>query len=158
MGRTCLTVGLLLSAVVLASCGGGGGSSPTDPPPPPLSSLAGTWRGEISGTGGGAAFTCPLVLELEEDEEDEGFYFGSWDADCPGNGAVGVATIIDVAGLRMLSAFSLLPGPQPHPLAVCGWSVQLALRGDELSGNWSPPQNCEDQSITGGPVRVRLAG
>jgi hypothetical protein len=155
MGRVCFAIALLLGSLVFPSCGGGGGSSPTAPTP---RSLAGTSRGEISGTAGGGAVTCPLVLELEQDEEDEGFYFGSWDADCPGAEVAGLAVAFDLAGFTLLSAFSTLPGAAAHPLGTCGWAAEVTLRGDELSGTWDPPQDCEDPSLAGGPLRVGFVG
>jgi hypothetical protein len=159
MGRACIAVGFLQVGLVLASCGGGGGSSPTAPTPTP-GSLAGTWRGEISGTAGGDAFTCALELDLAqaEGEEDDEFFAGGWSAECPGAEVAGLAVVIDVGGFTLLSAFSPVTAPALHPLGTCGWSAQVVLRGNELSGTWIPPNNCEDPSLTGGPVRVRFAG
>ena len=158
MGRAMLAIGLLLSAVVLPSCGGGGGSSPTEPTPPPPPSLAGTWRGEISGAAGGAAFTCALELTLEQDEQDEDIFVGSWEADCPDRDAAGVMAAFEFGGVTFLTALSVFPGANAHALATCGWSAEVTARGNELSGTWNPPQNCEDASIAGGPVRVRFVG
>lgn len=137
---------------LLVGCGGG--SSPTAPDLGP-SSLAGTWRGEMSGSVGGAAFTCSLRLDLGD--EGDGLFVGGWRAECPGGTAAGALTVFSFAGVSILTA---LPptGTAGHPLATCGWGATATLRGNELRGDWVAPDGCEDTSLAGGPLRVRFAG
>lgn len=140
MARMLVSVCFVLAGLLVAC---GGGSSPTAPDPAP-DSLAGTWPGEMSGTVDGAAFTCPLLVELRD--EGDGIFLGDWDAECPGGGASGLATAFTFAGLTVLNGLALSTTPATHPLGTCGWGAPVTLRGSELSGDWQPPDNCVDTS------------
>jgi hypothetical protein len=143
-----------IATSLLVGCGGG--SSPTAPDPGP-SSLAGTWRGEMSGSVDGAAFTCSLRLDL--DDEGAGLFVGVWRAECPGGTAAGALAAFSFAGVSILTALASPTGTAAHPLATCGWgATPVTLQGNELRGDWVSPDGCEDTSLAGGPLRVRFAG
>lgn len=144
---------VVIATSLLVGCGGG--SSPTAPDPVP-DSLAGSWRGEMSGSVGGAAFTCALQMDLGD--EDEGIFFGDWRAECPAGTATGAVAAASFGGISVLNALLLSSAPAGHPLGTCGWGGSVTLQGNELRGDWVPPDNCADTSLTGGPLRLRFAG
>ena len=152
MARAKLSVSFVLAGL-LVSCGGG--SSPTAPDPVP-SSLAGDWRGEMSGRVGGAAFTCSLRVDLAD--EGEGLFVGGWRAECPGGTVTGPMVAVSFGGLNLFNALVSPSAPAGHPFGTCGWGGPVTLRGNELTGDWVPPDNCEDASLAGGPLRLRFVG
>lgn len=153
MARAQVPVCFVVVASLLVSCGGG--SSPTAPDPVP-SSLAGAWRGEMSGRVGGAAFTCSLQMDLGD--EGEGLFVGDWRAECPGGRVTGAVAAVSFGGVSFLNALAPSTAPASHPLGACGWGAPVTLQGNELRGDWVPPKGCEDASLAGGPLRLRFAG
>lgn len=144
----------VVAALLLVACGGGS-SSPTEPDPVP-DSLAGAWRGEMTGADGGAAFTCALEVDL--DDAGDGIFVGSWRAECPDATVAGVATGNSIAGFTFLTGLRSGVETPAHVLGGCGWASPVTLQGSELTGTWEPPQSCEDAGLTGGPLRLRFVG
>jgi hypothetical protein len=144
---------LLILGGLLLSCGGD--SSPTEPDPVPVT-LAGDWAGEMSGSVGGADFTCPLELDLSGGED--GIFFGGWRARCPGADVTGTVSAVSIFGFVQLIGLRSTTAPAPHPLGTCGWGATVTLRGSELSGDWVVPDGCADASLAGGPLRLRFEG
>lgn len=152
MARAKLSVSLVLAGL-LVSCGGG--SSPTAPDPVP-DSLAGSWQGEMSGSAGGAAFTCSLRMDLND--AGGGVFDGGWRAECPGATVAGPAVGVTFAGISILNGLPSLAATPGHPLGTCGWAAPVTLQGNELEGTWVVPEECEDPSLAGGPLRLRFDG
>lgn len=153
MARAQVPVCFVVVASLLVACGGG--SSPTAPDPVP-DSLAGSWRGEMSGSVGGAAFTCSLQMDLSDD--GEGVFSGGWRADCPGATVAGPAVAVSFAGVSILNGLPPPMGTAGHLLGTCGWGAPVALQGNELEGDWVVPEECEHTGLAGGPLRLRFAG
>ena len=152
MARASVFVGFVVASLLLAC---GGGSSPSEPDPVP-DSLTGTWRGEMSGSVGDGAFSCALEVDLSD--ADSGIFIGDWSAQCPGATVAGVMAAVSIANFTLLTALGSTTAPATHPLGTCGWGASVTLQGNELSGDWEAPENCEDASLTGGPLRLRFAG
>lgn len=152
MARARWLGGLLVGSLLL---GCGGGSSPTEPERVP-GSVAGTWRGEMSGRVGGAAFTCALEIDLDDGEN--GIFFGDWDAECPGANDSSVLGATSVLGFTLLTALPVINRPAAHSLGACGWRAPVTVQGNELRGDWEPSDNCADASLAGGPLRLRFVG
>lgn len=156
MARAQLPLGLVVASLFLAC--GGGGSSPTEPEPVP-DSLEGTWRGQLSGSDGGGAFSCPLEVTLNP--LAAGAFFGSWRADCPGGEIGGLASGFEslVSTAVALSGHGATePEPGVSALGICGWQVVGEIQGSELAGTWEPPEDCGDVTLAGGPLSLRYKG
>jgi hypothetical protein len=110
----------------------------------------------MSGRVGGAAFTCSLQVDLGD--EGEGLFVGDWRAECPGGTATGAMGAASFGGFNLLTALVSSSAPSGHPFGTCGWGATVTLQGNELTGDWVPPDNCEDASLAGGPLRLRFVG
>lgn len=123
MGRAWVSSCFVVVAALIVSCEGD--SSPTAPAPV-RGSLAGAWRGELSGSVGGAAFTCSLQMNLSD--EGEGVFFGDWRGECPGGTVTGAVAAVSFGGANLLNALVAPTAPDGHPFGTCGWGERCRSR------------------------------
>jgi len=136
---------LVALSLVFASCGGGG-SSPSEPRPPTTPvALEGTWSGTVVVTTPNRT-TCTLSLDLVRDGPD---YFGNWEGTCP-DGTQGRGTVFVTPAFFNQVLVAALQG---QPLfGGCGWSTLASREGNRLRGDWSTPQNCQNQAVLQGQL------
>jgi hypothetical protein len=110
----------------------------------------------MSGRVGGAAFTCALEIDL--DDREDGIFVGGWKTECPGANDSSTLAAASFPGFTLLTALPVFNGPAAHPLGTCGWGGPVTQQGNELRGDWEPPDDCADASLAGGPLRLRFVG